>query len=272
MAYLKLKDWKNAESDSSIALKIDPFHVKSYQRRSLARYWLGKLRASLRDLCLAENCPTFESSKAFLKEKQKVQKALIDAVKRAPRRKVSVAQDPGTDIPLENDGQLNDSLATCIVTEKEESDMVESISEKQSGVSENSLNFDQTISQDKLQQFKIFPKSWYEFENKWKSLRSQKEKVQFLQFVKSNRLSLYYKNGIENADLFLELVLCTLKVKKDKYSYLRTLVDIPSLDLSGMMVSSTNREAFLSEVQNAKNISVSEEQCLLQILIKLGFE
>ncbi len=272
MAYLKLKDWKNAESDSSIALKIDPFHVKSYQRRSLARYWLGKLRASLRDLCLAENCPAFKSSKAFLKEKQKVQKALLDAVKRAPRRKVSVAQDPETDPSLDNIGQLSESLKICTVFEKNDGDIEETITEKQSEDSENSPNVDQNISQDKLQHSKLIPKSWYEFENKWKSLRSQEEKVQFLQFVKSNRLSLYYKNGIENAELFLELVLCTLKVKKDKYSFLRTLLDIPSLDLLGMMISSANKEAFLSKLENAKNVSVSEEQCLIQILLKLGFD
>ena len=115
MAHLKLKNWSHAESDATSALQIDPTHFKSYQRRCVARLSLGKLRAAMVDVCAAEescllamenfdksNKETSGSSdassilvtKSSLDEiyqlKTKIEAAMQDAVKRAPRRRIPV--------------------------------------------------------------------------------------------------------------------------------------------------------------------------------------
>lgn len=50
MAYLKLKDFRRAETDCDCALDIEPKHIKSLVRRATARNALGKHRAALVDL------------------------------------------------------------------------------------------------------------------------------------------------------------------------------------------------------------------------------
>jgi tetratricopeptide (TPR) repeat protein len=52
--YLKLKKYSEAESDADAALGFDSEHVKSLQRRGTARYYLGKLRLSMRDFAAAQ--------------------------------------------------------------------------------------------------------------------------------------------------------------------------------------------------------------------------
>lgn len=49
MAYLKNREFANAEDDCKLALKADPTHVKSYSRRGTARNSLGKHRLALLD-------------------------------------------------------------------------------------------------------------------------------------------------------------------------------------------------------------------------------
>ena len=90
MAHLKLKTWSNAESDASHALAIDNGHSKSYHRRCVARQSLGKLRAAMIDAYTAEDCLGDIDTKAVNELQQKVYRALVNAVKRAPRRKITV--------------------------------------------------------------------------------------------------------------------------------------------------------------------------------------
>lgn len=94
MAHLKLKNWASAESDATAALSIDSNHSKSYQRRCVARLSMGKLRAAMMDACLAEDCFENDGDTKSLDEvrqlQRKVEHALMDAVKRAPRRKINV--------------------------------------------------------------------------------------------------------------------------------------------------------------------------------------
>lgn len=47
---VQLKEFGKAEADCDTALKLDPRHVKSLQRRAAARNALGKHRAALADL------------------------------------------------------------------------------------------------------------------------------------------------------------------------------------------------------------------------------
>jgi hypothetical protein len=91
MTYIKLKKWANAEQDATSALNIDPRHFKSHQRRAVARLSLGKLRAALIDACAAEDCVEDDKSLKEIRQlQQKIEIFLLEAVERAPRRKVNV--------------------------------------------------------------------------------------------------------------------------------------------------------------------------------------
>ncbi len=103
MAHLKMKHWTQAESDATSALEIDNLHLKSYQRRCVARLSMGKVRLALMDICSAQDCSELESkaqcvgdndSKTTKNEinmlREKVEKALVDAALKAPRRKLPI--------------------------------------------------------------------------------------------------------------------------------------------------------------------------------------
>ena len=103
MAHLKMKSWAQAEADATSALQIDPHHFKSYQRRCVARLAMGKVRAAMVDICSAQDGCMLDKSNAvdakstysnnlaeIQKLRKKVEKALVDSAKRAPRRRIPV--------------------------------------------------------------------------------------------------------------------------------------------------------------------------------------
>ncbi|GMH91096.1 hypothetical protein TL16_g11956 [Triparma laevis f. inornata] len=88
MCHLKTRDWIKAEKDASLALNLDPRHVKSYQRRSAAKVALGKLRSALKDLMVAEEIAKEEGGVKGIKvDIRKCREALRDAVRRAPKKR-----------------------------------------------------------------------------------------------------------------------------------------------------------------------------------------
>jgi hypothetical protein len=98
MSYLKLKEWKNAEDDANSSLQINPWNVKSLQRRSTSRASLGKLRAALQDSYLAEiACRHNNTSevttipKEIMTAQKNNQKLLRDALQRAPARSLTIS-------------------------------------------------------------------------------------------------------------------------------------------------------------------------------------
>ncbi len=92
LANLKLKHWALAENDATSALQICPTHSKSYYCRAVARLSLGKLRAALLDVSAAEDSFDADALKKEIEVlKSKCENALVDAVKRAPRRRLKVA-------------------------------------------------------------------------------------------------------------------------------------------------------------------------------------
>ena len=92
LANIKLKNWTQAEEDATLALQICPNYSKSFYHRSTARLSLGKLRAALMDVSVAEGrCDAEGLKKEIEVLKSKCENALINAVKRAPRRRVKVA-------------------------------------------------------------------------------------------------------------------------------------------------------------------------------------
>ena len=89
-AFLKMKEYRRAEGDATLALRADPAHGKSYLRRAAARTGLGKLRAALLDIQTCReraNVPP----KALQVEERSAREALRAAARRAPRARVPVA-------------------------------------------------------------------------------------------------------------------------------------------------------------------------------------
>jgi hypothetical protein len=97
MANLKLKSWVQAEADSTSALRIDPHHYKSYQRRSVARLSMGKVRAAMQDICAAMDAASADDSAAesalaeIREHRTKIEKKLADLpTKCALRKKIPI--------------------------------------------------------------------------------------------------------------------------------------------------------------------------------------
>jgi hypothetical protein len=106
MAHLKMKHWIQAESDATSAIEIDNLHLKSYQRRCVARLSMGKVRLAMMDICSAQDCSELELKAKCVGEndskttelarndinmlREKVEKALVDAARKAPRRKLPI--------------------------------------------------------------------------------------------------------------------------------------------------------------------------------------
>jgi hypothetical protein len=115
MAHLKLKHWTQAEADATSALEIDNLHYKSYQRRCVARLSMGKVRAAIMDICSAQDSYELEMKATFQDEndsrfmtsalneiqmlRKKVEKALVEAARRAPRRQLPITDLPSTTMP-----------------------------------------------------------------------------------------------------------------------------------------------------------------------------
>jgi tetratricopeptide (TPR) repeat protein len=90
LAYLKTKHWSKAELAATVALRLSPCHSKSLHRRSVANKQQGKLRAALVDVCVA--CDVADGQKEEITAlKYKIENALVDATKKAPRRRVTIS-------------------------------------------------------------------------------------------------------------------------------------------------------------------------------------
>ena len=94
LAHLKIKAYKRAEDDATSALKSGKADNRSKALfiRSKARFSLGKLRAALLDISTAQknSCKTEAMKQEAETMKSKIEKALADAVGRAPRRRVKM--------------------------------------------------------------------------------------------------------------------------------------------------------------------------------------
>ena len=91
LAYLKTKHWSKAGHAATAALYISPCHSKSLHRRSVANKQQGKLRAALVDVCVACHVVTGGRKEEIAALKYKIEHALVDATKKAPRRRVTIS-------------------------------------------------------------------------------------------------------------------------------------------------------------------------------------
>jgi len=230
MAYLKVKEWATAEIDASSALDIDNLHVKSYQRRSTARLNLGKLRASLKDLCLAEAAAFEVSVKVPSRiqfDKKKVKDALHLAIKRAPRRKILAT--------ITKAKKTKENKASTDVTFSKKTTV---------------LNQPIPMSCNESRVKFTSPQNWIQFEQTWKSLKKRIDKVKFLSIMKPQEITKLYKNGLEDANLLVDLLVCSVDVT-NSMDFLQSISKIPSIDMVFMMMTQDQRDIATAAIDSA---------------------
>ncbi|CAM9177812.1 unnamed protein product, partial [Chrysoparadoxa australica] len=91
MAYIKLREFLKAEQDCTLALRIDPQHAKSFQRRACARNALGMHRAALADLIQAGEL--MPNARDIRQETNRSRELLKAAMHRCPKKRVSITPE-----------------------------------------------------------------------------------------------------------------------------------------------------------------------------------
>ena len=302
MAYLKLKDWTRAESDASLAIAIDPLHQKSYQRRSVARASLGKIRAALKDAHLAKLAsssspsPSSKSSNICKEMDLKIRKLeskLRATIQQAPKHTIRVEiikKDEKKDhtfhpLEVQKDTALapekkSDKTKTAVLKQTEHKSEQRSSSPPVAPM-QPKLNCPQEeptnkqgkkISNKPMQKtFKHISKkvkTWHEFERVWNSLSSDKDKSNFLGNIKPQTLAALYKNGMENAKILVELIVCASAMKHG-VGYIHAISNIPSIDMVTMMATDDGKKMIRESLrtsfeQDGKSGDVED------VLTKLG--
>ena len=272
MAHLKRKDWLKAEDDASMALTIDASHVKSYQRRSVARASFGKLRAALLDLSRAE--VELESlgatggdisgmQKSIAAERKRVESMLRAAMKRAPKRcnvPIVVVHDDKeeykeelveelSDGAVSKAGSVDDGSASGVSKESDDWVVVDtSVSGRNN---ESPTQPSNTSSPAKLvpRQHKK-PTTWYEFETTWRRLDSLEERSAYLSSIRPKRLANLYRNGMEDIEIVVDVVvaagrLMTMDANQAASlakEYIQCVANIKSIDIPVMMMNDGQRK------------------------------
>ena len=273
MAHLKKKDWLKAEDDASMALTIDASHVKSYQRRSVARASLGKLRAALLDLSRAEaELESLDASgggvtgvggmqRGIAAERKRVESLLRAAMKRAPKRcnvpivlvreeekKEEIVEELSiSDDVVSKAGSL-DSVSISSVSKGSDDWVV--IGDTCTGTC-TTQQIDTSSSPAKLapRQYKK-PTTWYEFETTWRSLDSLEERSAYLSSIRPKWLANLYRNGMEDVEIVVDVVVAAgslvTMVDASQASlakeYIHCVANTKSIDIPVMMMNDGQRE------------------------------
>lgn len=92
MTFFKMKKWREAESDCTEALKLDPKNVKVWWRRAMSRKALGEYEKAKMDL---EKGLIFDSTQTLLREElEKLHIETQNALLLAERKQASSDQQP----------------------------------------------------------------------------------------------------------------------------------------------------------------------------------
>lgn len=219
-------------------------HVKSYERRSVARLNLGKHRAALRDLYTAQAAAN-KQGLALKIDFSKAEKALIETMHRAPKRTVSIKVIP--------------KVTATKVTDKNMITVPQSL-EMTSNISKNK------DSGGRIEYF-LKAKSWYSFEQAWISLTDE-DRMKALSKLKPESILKMYRGGMENTEVLISLIHTASKISSHGISVLNALSKIPSIDMLVMMMSKIERETLVKHISMiTMNLDIDKTQ---EILLKFG--
>jgi tetratricopeptide (TPR) repeat protein len=155
MCWLKLKEWRKAEMDATLALQVDSAHVKSYQRRASARNALGMHRAALGDLTEALECHVSsnnsDQANTFIKalniDIRKTKELLRSAMRNAPRTRVKIMVDYAPTLPPAPSSSSSTTTPTSVpVEEVNEVDEEERNDNKDSAEAEPQVEANSTVT------------------------------------------------------------------------------------------------------------------------------
>ena len=281
MAHLKKRDWRKAEDDASSALAIDPSHVKSYHRRSVARASLGMLRAALLDLSRAEaeledgpgggNKTPRDLQKSIASGRRRVESLLRAAMKRAPKRcnvPIVVVRDEegGEEEAAKEEKDDDASVANDAVMAKEngvgnydsareasrESDDWVMVDTGDSGKEATRTNNNSPAKSLPTRRQHVRPKTWYDFEITWCSLDSLEERSAHLSSIKPKWLAVLYRNGMEDVEIVVGIVVAAaamLVVEEESNNkaaaaaeYIDCVANTKAIDISAMMMDDGQRK------------------------------
>jgi len=302
MAHLKRKDWLKAEDDATTALAIDASHVKSYQRRSAARASLGKLRAALLDLSRAEAelglglggasggsgtaCAGSIGAmqKSIRVERRRIESLLRAAMKRAPKRcnvpiavvhpekeeeEEKIVEEQDDDAVSKASGVDND-IGSASDVSREPNDFA--VVDSGGGDNENGSAPTKPRQHQK-------PTTWYEFEATWRSLDSLEERGAYLlSSVKPKWLGVLYRNGIEDAQIVVDIVTAAGTLvdvhKKSRASlakeYIQAVTNTKSIGIPVMMMDDGQRKQVRDAIDKVFGVGGVGEDSKGAVAAKLG--
>ncbi|CEG45719.1 Uncharacterized conserved protein, contains LRR repeats [Plasmopara halstedii] len=210
MAYLKNREYTNAEDDCTLALETDLTHVKSYMRRGTARNSLGKHRLALLDFQQAATLDP--KSRQIQTQLQSTRELIRMAIKRSPKRTEFTIKVVNEKSGIEDKKDINSS-----VQERTEKSSLPSSQSPSPAISASSGS--RSDDADKhLIFFPKFPKkapaTSYEFARVWKTLALRGDEEQkcrllhlradYLRIIDPPALSAVFKSGMES-DVLCEI-------------------------------------------------------------------
>ena len=269
MAHLKLSDYRRALTDCNAALRLDPKFVKALLPCRFERF--GRHRAALRDLVQALGLSP--GSKKLKVDFERRENMCVPRHRRAPRIKIPVSVDSDDD----DDDEVVVGPSMMVMNKVEEEDRKEVVSVEEEEVEEKKVEETKTsstlnraavtaakamarISQKKIAAYSV-PKTSYEFERVWKSLRSDSSaRSKYLMKIESKRFSSIFKHSVEQ-DIFVQIVetirdnIKDWNAKRDCKSSARIFTAVKRFDMIVMFLSSSD----LATVKHLLEFSSSDE-------------
>ncbi|KAG1687971.1 hypothetical protein DVH05_004490 [Phytophthora capsici] len=220
MAYLKNREFANAEDDCTLALKADPTHIKSYSRRGTARNSLGKHRLALLDFHRATMLDP--KSRQIQAQLQSTRELIRTAIKRSPKctevsielvEEASLDKEPNPEEDSENKQVVDLQRAKSFPDMKQKlSPQVESVFSPLSTTVRSAKSKKNAAILPKLP--KTAPTTSYEFGRVWKTLAlrgdaDQKRvllnlRAEYLRMMIPTTLRTVFKTGMES-DVLCEI-------------------------------------------------------------------
>ncbi|CAI5738011.1 unnamed protein product [Peronospora farinosa] len=294
MAYLKNQEFTNAEDDCTVALEVDPTHVKSYSRRGTARNSMGKHRLALLDFhCAATLDPRNRQIQVQL---QSTRELIQTAIKCSPKRTEFVIEIVGERSLNNYTGEQD--LAAC---EKEESSESQQLKKRSSGTEQMSLPGQEspssllpqdatflqaTCTKKKTKSLTMLPKlpkkapaASYEFGRVWKTLAlrgdaEQKNRLlnlraNYLRMVDPPSLRSVFKTAIESdvlCEIFHVLRYGVVPVSETNSSlsadtasfvlaFISELTKVPRFNMTIMLLSDSDKEDLAWVVQYLETLA-----------------
>ncbi|KAI9993788.1 hypothetical protein PInf_016309 [Phytophthora infestans] len=306
MAYLKNREYANAEDDCSLALRADPAHAKSCTRRGTARNSLGKHRLALLDFQRAATLDP--KSRQIQKQLQSTRELIRTAIKRSSKRtefSIEVVggsskakqTHPEHDGDVDNKENIGSQPETSPAMKKMPVPLEETGSNLQSSPTTTSAK--STVEKTKKKSSGILPKiskkapaTSYEFGRVWKTLvlRGDAEqkcrllnlRAEYLRLIDPPALSSIFKTGMESdilCDIFHVLRKAVLSSSVDapkpnenasfSFAFAQELTKVPRFNMTIMLLSGSEKEDMTWVIKRLEDLSKDDNEIQAQEITNL---